>query len=187
MGAQLRCWNEPDQLPYLIALLRHPDPLMTAALAANTPGHIRGIGAVFEVVSASCCQGIPRAPRTTLRRSEQVPRPDWRSIPSREPDCGTVGGRRCRPGAAAATQLWPLLCPGPPECSLLVTVGLTAQGAAVAGVPSRRCAVRLGHRTNQLDWWLRERQEWWGRIRGADGRQRWIKAVDLRPVSGSGL
>ena len=37
----------------------------------------------------------------------------------------------------------------------------------------------------QLDWWVRERQEWWGRVRGADGRQRWIRAVDLRPVSGS--
>jgi hypothetical protein len=36
-----------------------------------------------------------------------------------------------------------------------------------------------------LDWWVRERREWWGRVRGADGRQRWIKAVDLRPASGS--
>jgi hypothetical protein len=32
----------------------------------------------------------------------------------------------------------------------------------------------------QLDWWVKERQEWWGRVRGADGRQRWIRAVDLR-------
>jgi hypothetical protein len=37
----------------------------------------------------------------------------------------------------------------------------------------------------QLDWWVKERQEWWGRVRGADGRQRWIRAVDLRPASGS--
>ena len=36
----------------------------------------------------------------------------------------------------------------------------------------------------QLDWWLKERQEWWGRVRGADGRQRWISAVELRPASG---
>jgi hypothetical protein len=35
----------------------------------------------------------------------------------------------------------------------------------------------------QLDWWLKERQKWWGRVRGADGRQRWIKAVDLRPAN----
>jgi hypothetical protein len=35
----------------------------------------------------------------------------------------------------------------------------------------------------QLDWWVKERHEWWGRVRGADGRQRWIKAVDLRPAS----
>jgi hypothetical protein len=23
-----------------------------------------------------------------------------------------------------------------------------------------------------LDWWVKERQEWWGRVRCADGRQR---------------
>jgi hypothetical protein len=40
-------------------------------------------------------------------------------------------------------------------------------------------------KAGQLDWWVRERREWWGRVRGADGRQRWIRAVDLRPVSGS--
>jgi hypothetical protein len=32
---------------------------------------------------------------------------------------------------------------------------------------------------------MKERQEWFGRVRGANGRQRWIKAVDLRPVNGS--
>jgi hypothetical protein len=34
-----------------------------------------------------------------------------------------------------------------------------------------------------LDWWVKERQQWLGRVRGADGRQRWIKAVDLRSAS----
>ena len=37
----------------------------------------------------------------------------------------------------------------------------------------------------RLDWWVKERREWWGRVRGANGRQRWIKAVDLRPANGS--
>ena len=37
----------------------------------------------------------------------------------------------------------------------------------------------------QLDWWVKERQEWRGRVGGAGGRQRWIRAVDLRPASGS--
>jgi hypothetical protein len=32
----------------------------------------------------------------------------------------------------------------------------------------------------QLDWWVKERQQWWGRVRGQDGRQRWVKAADLR-------
>jgi hypothetical protein len=36
-----------------------------------------------------------------------------------------------------------------------------------------------------LDWWVKDRQEWFGRVRGADGRRRWIKAVDLRPATGS--
>jgi hypothetical protein len=38
-------------------------------------------------------------------------------------------------------------------------------------------------KAGQLDWWVKERREWWGRVRGANGRQRWVKAVDLRPAS----
>jgi hypothetical protein len=42
-----------------------------------------------------------------------------------------------------------------------------------------------------LDWWVKERREWFGRMRGKDGRQRWIKAADLRrrigPMFGSCL
>jgi hypothetical protein len=34
----------------------------------------------------------------------------------------------------------------------------------------------------QLDWWVKEPQQWLGRVRGKDGRQRWIRAVDLRPA-----
>ena len=33
-----------------------------------------------------------------------------------------------------------------------------------------------------LDWWVKERLEWFGRVRGKDRRQRWIKAADLRPA-----
>jgi hypothetical protein len=33
-----------------------------------------------------------------------------------------------------------------------------------------------------LDWWVKERQQWLGRVRGPDGRQTWIKATDLRPA-----
>jgi hypothetical protein len=40
-------------------------------------------------------------------------------------------------------------------------------------------------KAGQLDYWVKEQQEWLGRVRGADGRQRWIRAVDLRPASGS--
>jgi hypothetical protein len=38
----------------------------------------------------------------------------------------------------------------------------------------------------QLDWWVKNRQEWCGRVRGANGRQRWIRAVDLRPAKEGG-
>jgi hypothetical protein len=34
----------------------------------------------------------------------------------------------------------------------------------------------------QLDWWVKDRREWFGRVRVADGKQRWIGAVDLRPA-----
>jgi hypothetical protein len=37
-----------------------------------------------------------------------------------------------------------------------------------------------------LDWWVKERRGWFGRVRGKDGRQRWIKAADLRPAKESG-
>jgi hypothetical protein len=37
----------------------------------------------------------------------------------------------------------------------------------------------------QLDWWVKERGKWMGRVRRSDGRQEWIKAADLRPASGS--
>ena len=37
----------------------------------------------------------------------------------------------------------------------------------------------------RLAYWVKERQQWLGRVRGADGRQRWIRATDLRPASGS--
>jgi hypothetical protein len=36
-------------------------------------------------------------------------------------------------------------------------------------------------KAGQLDWWVKERQEWWGRVRGPDGHQVWISAADLRP------
>jgi hypothetical protein len=39
-------------------------------------------------------------------------------------------------------------------------------------------------KAGQLDWWVKERQEWLCRVRGADGRQRWIRAGDLRPSEG---
>lgn len=30
-----------------------------------------------------------------------------------------------------------------------------------------------------LDWWVKEGREWWGRVRGPDGHQVWIRAADL--------
>jgi hypothetical protein len=40
-------------------------------------------------------------------------------------------------------------------------------------------------KAGQLDWRVKERGKWMGRVRGADGKQRWIRAADLRPASGS--
>jgi hypothetical protein len=36
-----------------------------------------------------------------------------------------------------------------------------------------------------LDYWVKERREWWGRVRGPNGRQKWVKAADLRPAKES--
>ena len=38
----------------------------------------------------------------------------------------------------------------------------------------------------KLDWWVKERGKWLGRVRGADGRQRWVKAADLRQAKEGG-
>jgi hypothetical protein len=32
------------------------------------------------------------------------------------------------------------------------------------------------------DWWVKERREWFGRVRNPDGRQKWVKAADPRPA-----
>jgi hypothetical protein len=48
--------------------------------------------------------------------------------------------------------------------------------------PPVQVAMATGFKAGQLDWWVRERQEWFGRVRGKDGRQRWIPAADIRPI-----
>jgi hypothetical protein len=32
----------------------------------------------------------------------------------------------------------------------------------------------------ELDYWVKNRYEWWGRVRGPDGHHVWIKTADLR-------
>jgi hypothetical protein len=61
------------QLTALSALLRHPDPLMTAAFAANTPRHIRGIGSVLEVDSTGSGQSGLQCCRPSLVDLGQSP------------------------------------------------------------------------------------------------------------------
>jgi len=51
--------------------------------------------------------------------------------------------------------------------------------------PTIEVEIATWSKAGQLDWWVKVRREWWGRVRGANGRQRWVKAVDLRPASGS--
>ena len=29
----------------------------------------------------------------------------------------------------------------------------------------------------QLDWWIKERRDWSARVRGPDGRQRWVRPL----------
>jgi hypothetical protein len=51
--------------------------------------------------------------------------------------------------------------------------------------PPIRVEAATWSNAGQLDWFVKERQQWLGRIRGKDGRQRWIRAADLRPVKAS--
>jgi hypothetical protein len=37
-----------------------------------------------------------------------------------------------------------------------------------------------------LDWWVKERGQWLGRVRGPDRRQKWVKTADLRPAKEGG-
>jgi hypothetical protein len=48
--------------------------------------------------------------------------------------------------------------------------------------PPIRVETATWSKAGQLDWWVKERQQWLGRVRGKDDRQRWIRAVDLRPA-----
>jgi hypothetical protein len=38
----------------------------------------------------------------------------------------------------------------------------------------------------ELDYWVKDRYERWGRVRGPDGHHVWIKAADLRPAKEAG-
>jgi hypothetical protein len=38
----------------------------------------------------------------------------------------------------------------------------------------------------ELDYWVRDGGEWWGRVRGPDGHHVWIRAADLRPAKAAG-
>jgi hypothetical protein len=55
--------------------------------------------------------------------------------------------------------------------------------------PPIRVEAATWSKAGQLDWWVKEwvkgSREWLGRVRGADGKQRWIRAADLRPAGGS--
>ena len=53
----------------------------------------------------------------------------------------------------------------------------------LAEADQREVQVATWSSAGQLDWWVKERLEWFGRVRGKDRRQRWIKAADLRPAN----
>ena len=52
----------------------------------------------------------------------------------------------------------------------------------LAEADQREVQVATWSSAGQLDWWVKERLEWFGCVRGKDRRQRWIKAADLRPA-----
>jgi hypothetical protein len=38
--------------------------------------------------------------------------------------------------------------------------------------PPIQVETAMWSKAGQLDWWVKERREWWDRVRGTDGRQR---------------
>ena len=36
------------------------------------------------------------------------------------------------------------------------------------------------HDAGHMDYWVKERGEWWGRVRGPDGHPTWVRAGELR-------
>jgi hypothetical protein len=74
---------------------------------------------------------------------------------------------------------------GPHACVSETTHQLASTGAPGRGgvVPEiMEMKIRRNNIANLLYWWVKERQHWFGRVRDLDGRQWWIKAVDLRPA-----
>jgi hypothetical protein len=57
-------------------------------------------------------------------------------------------------------------------------------GPRIAGKSIRRSKLsqQRGRLGGTLDWWVKDRQVWFGRVRGPDGRQKWVKAANLRPA-----
>ena len=76
-----------------------------------------------------------------------------------------------RESAACSNQIWSLIRAN------------TAKLIAAKWIRRSRWKPPPGPEQGQLDYWVKERLEWRGRVRG--GRQRWIKAIDLRSASGS--
>ena len=59
-------------------------------------------------------------------------------------------------------------------------LGQISESDRLAVNPPIQVATATWARVGRLDWWVKERLAWRGRVRGADGRQCWIRAVDLR-------
>ncbi|MDF2747229.1 MAG: hypothetical protein K0S98_1514 [Propionibacteriaceae bacterium] len=64
--------------------------------------------------------------------------------------------------------------------------GITAAKPMAAEIPPIPVESATWEPAGELDYWVREKAEWWGRVRGPDGNQVWIKATDLRPAIGGG-
>jgi len=98
----------------------------------------------------------------------------------------TIGGALTLQGATLTNEG---RCALSPESAQLGDVRLapaTLKGRIALGGAKITVLVEaaMWSKAGQLDWWVKDRQEWFDRVRGADGRQQWIRAVDLRPASG---
>ena len=152
-----------------------PPRKVTGCLVCPVARYLRNLGSMKGVA----CLGQHHSADTL--RSDHV-FPGSPGLPNRG-DQGGTSKVWPRANCAPAQRFWEVGSGRPSQVRLDAPPRAGRPAAPSKSIRRSRSRQPRGRAAGQLDWWVKERQEWWGRVRGADGRQRWIKAADLRPAN----